>query len=115
MTDQRLDAAEALGEAEELQPRLAKSSARARGPCEHERNHAAEAAHLALGQLVLRMRRQARIVDARDVVARCEKLGDRAGRCARARACAARASSRRASSATRRAGRERRRPRSDGT
>ena len=114
MADQRFDAAQALGQAEVSSAGL-QNPARARRPFELERDHAAEAAHLALRELVLRMRAQARIVDARDVVARFQETRRRSARCARARACAARASLRRASSATHRAVRERRRPRSAGS
>ena len=49
--------------------RLAKSSARFGRPFELEREHAAETAHLPLRKRVLGMGAQARIVNARDVVA----------------------------------------------
>ena len=63
MLDQALDAAQALGEREEL---AALEEALRPGEVGRkvERDHAAEAAHLARGERVLRMRRQARIAHA---------------------------------------------------
>ena len=112
MADQRFDAAEAFGEAEIRQAAREIERALRPRPSSIEGKHAAEAAHLAPRELVLRMRRQAGIVDALDVVARLRGTRRSFGRCARARACARRASWRRASSARHRAARERRRRRS---
>src|SRR5690606_6484026 len=60
---ERLDAAQALGERE--QPQRAQEAARLLEPAlELEGDHAARTAHLALRELVLRVRREPRIVHA---------------------------------------------------
>ena len=76
MADERLDAAEALGQAEVASAGL-QSRARAR-PALRARTKACRRSRSSgdSRKRVLRMRRQARIVDARDVVARFEELGN---------------------------------------
>ena len=69
---------------------------------ELERQHAAEAAHLPLRQRVLRMRRQARVVDALHLGVRGQELARAPGRWRCAAACAAAASWCRAAPATNR-------------
>ena len=78
MTDQRFDAAEALGQAE-IASAGPRTRARARGPSSTNETMPPKPLIWRLRELVLRMRRQPGIVDACDVVARLEKLGDRLG------------------------------------
>src|SRR5215471_8666989 len=66
MLDQALDAAEALGQREDLAA-LEEAARVVEAALEDRRHHAAEAAHLPLGQRMLRMARKARIVDAGDL------------------------------------------------
>ncbi len=76
MLDEALDAAETFGEREEV--RVFEKTPRTREVgVERERNHAAETgAHLALRQLVLRVRLQTGIVNARDFRLCFEPAGD---------------------------------------
>src|SRR5579875_478413 len=62
MADQRFDTAETLSEAEQFRARQEALSCRT-AAFEANADHAAEIAHLSLGDLVSRMRRQTRIID----------------------------------------------------
>src|SRR5260370_38362014 len=78
MLDQALDAAEAVGEREDLD---ALQEARRLGEpaLELDRHHAAMAMHLAARQRVLRVIGEARVMHARDLLLAGEMLGDRLG------------------------------------
>ena len=73
--DQRFDAAQAFGERH--QPDAVQQPAGGFERAELERDHAAEAAHLAPGELVLRVRGEPRIVDVADLGVRGEELRER--------------------------------------
>ena len=76
MVDQRLDAAQAFGEREQLRALGDFERARLRAAQRH-RDDAAEAAHLLARELVLRVRGQPGIEHLRDVVALAEEVRDR--------------------------------------
>ena len=63
MLDQALDATQALGQRKETTA-FEKAFRSGKVRLEHDRDHAAECAHLSLGELVLRMRREPRVVNA---------------------------------------------------
>src|SRR6184192_10076 len=73
MLDQALDAAEALGQREQAAMLEKALGAREIG-LQADRHHAAERAHLTLGERMLRMRSQARVIDLRHFVLRFEPL-----------------------------------------
>ena len=90
--DQRLDAAERLGEREQLRRRSQTSQRRLLAAGQPERHHPAEAAHLLGRDVVAGVLGQARVEHRRDRRVAGEHLGDARGVVASAGPCARRAS-----------------------